>query len=277
MRFQSEVWERYSAAQNRAKRAMRRESGNGGASALVSIESVLAQAKVAGEMELGVCEIPVDQIVGVASDRDKELYAVDFMPIPSVKTDFAETWCNLYLEYLSDNGLAEPIRCYEYMGKFYVIDGKKRVSVLKTHGAMVIKAQVTRILPVKTEDPAIQSYYQFVKTFEKTGLYQIAFTQPADNDAFLEAIGYSPDHIWNDSDRWSFTIHWYQFEKAFKLAFGGYLNITTADAVRVLLKNHTFAELKEQTSWALAELMQESWYELYKISNPEFEIRNTAA
>ena len=45
----------------------------------------------------------------------------------------------------------------------------------------------------------------------------------------------------------------------------------------VLLKNHTFAELKDMTSWALAELLQESWYELYKISNPDFKIRNTAA
>ena len=65
--------------------------------------------------------------------------------------------------------------------------------------------------------------------------------------------------------------------KALKLAFGGYLNITTADAVLVLLKNHTYAEMKDMTSWALAELMQESWYELYKISNPDFKIRNTAA
>lgn len=277
MRFETEVWEQYSAVQNRAKRAMRKESGNGVASALVSIDSVLEQAKVAGEVELGVCEIPLDQIVGIASDSDKELYTANFMPLPSVKTGFAEKWCKLYLEYLSDKGLAEPIRCYEYMGKFYVIDGKKRVSVLKTHGAMGIKAQITRILPVKTEDPVIQSYYQFVKTFEKTGLYQIAFTQPTDNDAFLEAIGYTPDRTWNDSDRWSFTFHWYQFEKALKLAFGGYLNITTADAVLVLLKNHTFAELKDMTSWALAELLQESWYELYKISNPDFKIRNTAA
>ena len=54
MRFETEVWEQYSAVQNRAKRAMRKESGNGVASALVSIDSVLEQAKVAGEVELGV-------------------------------------------------------------------------------------------------------------------------------------------------------------------------------------------------------------------------------
>ena len=42
----------------------------------------------------------------------------------------------------------------------------------------MINAQVTGILPVETVDPEIQSYYEFVKTYEKTGLYQIAFTRP---------------------------------------------------------------------------------------------------
>ena len=37
------------------------------------------------------------------------------------------------------------------------------------------------------------------------------------------------------------------------------------------------AELKKLPSWTLAELMQESWYELYKISNPDFKLRISAA
>lgn len=59
MRFQTEVWERYSVSQNRAKRMVRR----GAEMTLPVFESVLEKTKVAGEVDLGVVEIPVNQIV----------------------------------------------------------------------------------------------------------------------------------------------------------------------------------------------------------------------
>ena len=155
MRFQTEVWERYSVSQNRAKRMVRR----GAEMTLPVFESVLEKTKVAGEMDLGVVEIPVNQIVGIASDSDRENYASDFLPLPSIKSEYAENWTRLYLEHLSDAGLREPIRCYEYLGKFYVVDGKKRVSVLKDNGAAMVKAAVIRILPAESEEAEIQSYY----------------------------------------------------------------------------------------------------------------------
>ena len=277
MRFEAEVWERYSVAQNMAKRVQRKNAENESVISLPMLADVLAQEEVNGEVELGVYDIPVNQIVGFATDSDNECYISDFLPLPSVKTGFAEKWCNLYLQFLNDRCLAEPILCYEFLGKFYVADGKKRVSVAKVHGSVVIKAKIIRIMPAMSDDPKIQSYYEFVKAFEKTGLYQIAFTRSCDIDKFLEDLGYAADHVWNDNDRWGFVFHWYPFQKALNVAFGGYLNITTADAVQVLLQKQSFTELKKLPSWTLAELMQESWYELYKISNPDFKLRISAA
>lgn len=273
MRFQTEVWERYSASQNRAKRIVRR----GAEMALPVLESVLDKTKVAGEVDLGVVEIPVNQIVGIASDSDREIYTSDFLPLPSIKSEYAENWTRLYLEHLSDEGLADPIRCYEYLGKFYVADGKKRVSVLKDNGAAMVKASVIRVLPVKTEDPAIRSYYEFLETYAKTGLYQIAFTGTEKSDAFLMALGYNPEHVWTESDRYSFMFYWHPFDRALKMAFDGKLNITTADALTVLLKKHSYAELKKLPSWTLAEMMQESWVEMYQIVDPEFKIKARVA
>lgn len=277
MRFEAEVWERYSVAQNMAKRIQRKNAENEGVTSLPTLAEALAQEAVTGEVELGVYEIPVDQIVGIATDSESECYISDFLPLPSVKSGFAEKWCNLYLQFLNDHVLGEPILCYEFLGKFYVADGKKRVSVAKVHESLVIKAKIIRIMPAMSENPKIQCYYEFVRAFEKTGMYQIAFSRNCDIDKFLESIGYAADYVWNESDRWGFIFHWYPFQKALKMAFGGYLNITTADAVQVLLKKQSFAELKNLPSWALAELMQESWYELYQISNPDFKLSITAA
>ena len=273
MRFQTEVWERYSVSQNRAKRIVRR----GADMTLPVLEAVLDKTQVAGEVDLGVVEIPVNQIVGIASDCDGEIYTADFLPLPSIKSEYAESWTRLYMEYLSDAGLREAIRCYEYLGKFYVIDGKKRVSVLKDNGAALVKASVVRILPVKSEAPEVRSYYEFLETYEKTGLYQIAFTQPGSADAFLEALGFNPEHVWDEGDRYSFMFYWYPFERALKMAFDGNLNITTADAVAVLLKKHSYAQLRKLPSWTLAEMMQESWVEMHQIVDPDFRIKARVA
>lgn len=166
----------------------------------------------------------------------------------------------------------EAISCYEYLGKFYVRDGMKRVSVSMYAGIPTMKAHVIRILPVKTEDPKNQSYYEFVKNIEKTGLYQIAFTQTGKVDGSLTALGYNPEHVWNESDRYSFIFHWYPFERAPKRTFDGNLDITTVDALDVLLKKHSYVELRDMPSWTLAELMRESWVEKYRIVDPEFKI-----
>ena len=277
MRFEAEVWERYSAVQNMAKRIQRKNSDNEAACSMPALSEVLAQEKVAGEAELGVYEIPVNQIVGMADDSEKENYISEFLPLPSIETDFAKTWCNLYMGYLNDRGPVDPITCYEYLGKFYVADGKKRVSVAKVHDSVTIMAKVIRVMPELSEDPKIQCYYEFVRAFEKTGMYQIAFTQSCDIDKFLEDLGYNADQIWTDSDRRGFMFHWYPFQKALSVAFGDKLNITTADAVLVLMKKRSYTELRQLPSWTLAELMQESWLELYKVSNPDFMDGVTAA
>ena len=272
MRFQKEAWERYSVVQNQAKRVVRKGTFDGKDAALPVLESVLDQNKVAGEVDLGVVDIPVNQVVGIASDRDRDIYTSDFLPLLSIKSEFAEQWVRLFMEHLSDAGLANPIRVYEYLGKFYVVDGKKRVSVTKALGSMTIKACVTRIMPVQTDEPHIQSYYEFVKTYEKTGLYQIAFSQVGQTDRFLEALGYNPDHIWNETDRYSFMFQWYPFVRAMEVAFDGLLNITTADAVLVLLRNHSIAELRKLPSWTLAEMLQDARLDLDRI-NPDDQSR----
>ena len=267
MRFEKEAWERYSVYQNQAKRIARKYSANVEMAALPILKIVLDTYNVAGETDLGVVKIPVKQIVGVVAEEDRDAYVSDFFPLPSVNSEFAEKWTMMFMENLSDAGLSNPIRCYEFLGKFYVVDGKKRVSAVKAQGTIMIDAQVTRILPVETDDPEIQSYYEFVKTYEKTGLYQIAFTQPGKADSFLKAMGYEPDHTWSEMDRYSFMFHWYPFDRALEVAFDNQLNITTADAVLVLLKNHSIAELRKLPSWVLAEMMQDASADLFKIGN----------
>ena len=122
-------------------------------------------------------------------------------------------------------------------------------------------------MPVKTGDPVIQQYYDFVSCFEKTGLYQVAFSRPYSLPRFQQALGFEPDHVWNDSDRLDFLFNWHIFELAFQEAYSGYLNITPADAFLVLLEKHPYEKIREMPPIILIQLMRNVWDKLYAIQN----------
>ena len=64
------------------------------------------------------------------------------MPLLDEDTEFAQKWNALCDAHLSV-GIRDPIKAYEYMNKFYVEEGNKRVSVMKYYEAMSIPRSVT--------------------------------------------------------------------------------------------------------------------------------------
>ena len=59
-------------------------------------------------------------------------------------------------------GIRDPVKVYEYMNKFYVLEGNKRVSVLKYFNAVTVNAQVIRKVPRKSDNPDVKIYYEFM-------------------------------------------------------------------------------------------------------------------
>ena len=74
-------------------------------------------------------------------------------------------------------GIREPVKAYEYMGRFYVEEGNKRVSVMKYVGAYSIPTHVIRCLPKKTNDRDVQIYYEYLPFYEVTGIFGFTFTR----------------------------------------------------------------------------------------------------
>ena len=73
------------------------------------------------------------------------------MPILAEDTEFASKWSNLSDSHVEE-GIRDPIKAYEYMNRFYVEEGNKRVSVMKFFGVVSILGNVTRIVPKRTEE-----------------------------------------------------------------------------------------------------------------------------
>lgn len=237
---------------------------------LIDMDNEVDESGVVEKADLGIMEIPVRQIVGAASSfpyPDME-YTYDFKPLAESDTDFAELWCQLYLDYLSDRGLAEPILCIEYLGRFYVIDGRKRVSVLKAHGESRVMAHVIRWIPERSNDNQVKQYYEFLKYFPQTGLYQVFLSDAADFPYLQKAMGLAPDHVWTDTEQFHFMFAFLGVERAYLEVFEECASVTAADAFVALLKKHSFSEVGAMSHWDLKREIAEVLH---------FDSRHTAA
>ena len=212
------------------------------------LDEILDESMDAGRVELGVVEIPSDQIVGTKTAGRKNTFADNFMPMMPPETEFGVKWIQLCMAHLSDQGIQEPIRCFEYLGRFYVQEGNKRVSVLKSYEASSIPGYVTRIIPTYSEDLKVQIYYEFMQFYQLSKLYQVNFTQLGSFAKLQAALGYDPDHVWDEDERKTFLSCYSRFRDFFRKQGGDSLEVTVADALLVWLKVYTMRELKEMTA-----------------------------
>ena len=110
---------------------------------------------------LGVVEIPSELIDGTCNDLRKNAFSRGFYPVLQEESEFAHKWSNLCKAHLEE-GIRDPIKAVEYLNHFYVVEGHKRVSVLKYFGAISIPGVVTRLLPKPSDDPEVVAYYEFL-------------------------------------------------------------------------------------------------------------------
>ena len=232
------------------------------------LDEIISDSMVAGQTELGVMEIPIDQIVGTKTAGRRSAFSADFLPLLDPDTEFAGKWVSLCEAHLGDEGIRDPIRCYEYFGRFYVQEGNKRVSVLRSYGAPTIPAYVIRMVPVWTEDPAAAAYYDFMQSFPKTKLYRTRFTRAGSFVKLQKALGFEPDHVWTEDERRRFAAGYTYFQEPFLKLGGGELPITTADAMLVWLKVYSFDDLISLPSAELLKSVKAVWADIKALSEP---------
>ncbi len=232
------------------------------------LDEIISDSMVAGQTELGVMEIPIDQIVGTKTAGRRSAFSADFLPLLDPDSEFAGKWVSLCEAHLGDEGIRDPIRCYEYFGRFYVQEGNKRVSVLRSYDAPTIPAYVIRMIPVWTEDPAVAAYYDFMQSFPKTKLYRTRFTRAGSFVKLQKALGFEPDHVWTEDERRRFAAGYTYFQEPFLKLGGGELPITVADAMLVWLKVYSFGDLIALSSAELLKSVKAVWADVKALSEP---------
>ncbi len=248
----AEAQDQYAAALRAGQKCYREAVAKGEYPYPPVLDEIFDEHLAAGRQELGVIDIPTDAIVGTKSQGRRNAFAANFMPLLGMESEFGMKWVALCDAHLSSEGIREPIRCYEYLGRFYVEEGNKRVSVLKSFDAPTIPGRVTRILPARSEDEEIRTYYEFTDFYRLSRLYRVRFSRPGAYPKLQAVLGFEPDHVWTDDERRSFLAALSSFERVLESAYGDKLPGTPCDVFLLWLQLHPLSDVREMTAKQLA-------------------------
>ncbi len=261
-------FEYYSKAQKMGLRAYKDSIAHGRYPYLPVLDEILSHAHIDGEINLGVEDIPLNQVVGTSTFGRTQAFASNFMPLLEENSEFAMKWSNL-ASYQEQEGIQDPIKVYEYMANYYVVEGNKRVSVLKFFKSPTIRAQVIRKLPRRTNDPDNRTYYEFVDFYKVTRINYVRFSQPGSYAKLLSYTGKNASDIWTDEEFKDFKYLYSEFEKAFAEKDGRHLKITIGDALLFFLSLYPYVEAKDMTLNQIRKKLDKIWPEIQLLAKDD--------
>ena len=232
------------------------------------LDDILPPRGSYSEVPLGLVQIPIEQIVGTKTGGRSSAFAGNFMPILRENTEFASKWAALSESHLNE-GIRDPIKAYEYMNKFYVEEGNKRVSVLKYYDAVSVPGIVTRILPPRTEEKENRIYYEFVDFYELSKVNYIWFTRTGSFAKLQALTGKEPDQVWSDDDKLTFSSVYTRFTAEFKAAGGKKLSITPGDAFLAFLTVYDYDTVCAMTAAEMKATVAKTWEEFHLLEHDD--------
>lgn len=237
------------------------------------LDDILPARTAYSEVSIGLVQIPIDQIMGTKTVARSSSFAGNFMPLLGEDTEFSYKWSQL-LDSHVEEGIRDPIKAYEYMNKFYVAEGNKRVSVLKYSGAVSVLGNVTRVIPKRTEEKENKIYYEFLDFYRVAPINYIWFTQEGSFAKLQEAVGKEPGEMWTDEELMKFSSVYTWFTTEYRAKGGDKLNITPADAFLAFITLYGYDTIDEKTTDEIHQLVTKSWEEFVLMGeNSEIDLK----
>ncbi|MBQ1474635.1 MAG: BMP family ABC transporter substrate-binding protein [Ruminococcus sp.] len=228
---------------------------------LPALDDIIPPEKALTGIRLGVMQIPVWFIVGTKTSGRLNAFAANFLPIIDEGTEFADKWETLYRSHISE-GIREPIKVYEYLNRYYVEEGNKRVSVLKYCGAYSVPANVTRIMPERDGSEEVQRYYEYLDFNRYSKINFIEITKRGGYRDLLRAMGKPLDEYWTIDEQRRFSGAYYYFEKAYVENGGDKLKITVGDAMLTYIRIYGYTELENAGEAEIRINLRRIWEEI---------------
>lgn len=232
------------------------------------LDDILPASSIVKYEPLGLVQIPLDQIVGTRYEGRSHAFASNFMPILPPKTEFSMKWSNLSKIH-EEEGIRDPIKVVEYMNKYYVEEGNKRVSVMKYFEAISIPGIVTRLVPKRTDEKENKIYFEYLDFYRVSKINYIWFTKEGSFAKLQKYVGKTSDELWTDDDRIIFSSALTRFTAAYEAKGGNKLSITAGDAFLAFLKLYGYEDVCSQTSDELKNRLAKCWEEFRLLEETE--------
>ena len=254
----------YVKARRKAQKNYRAQLLKGTYPYLQALDDIVSFAEISSETELGLVEIPLNAIVGTKTAGRKQAFASNFMPLLEENSEFARKWIALYNAHIEE-GIRDPVKAVEFMNRFYVVEGNKRVSVLKYVDAVSIQAEVTRLVPQKTDTKENRIYYEFMDFYRSTAINYLDFSQEGCYARLLAALGKSADASWTDDEKMNLHSAYIHFQDIYEEKGGRKLPLTVGDAFLTYLEIYGYKDMVEKSHRELLEEILAIWkdFEIY--------------
>ena len=240
---------------------------------LAVLDEIIPPEKSLSGISLGVIQIPMWFIVGTKTAGRVNAFASNFMPLLAESTEFAAKWESLYRSHMLE-GIREPIKVYEYLNRYYVEEGNKRVSVLKYCGAYSIPADVTRIMPERDNSEKVQIYLEYLDFNRYSKVNYIEFSKPGDYRELLRAMGKPHDEYWSIDEQQRFSSAYYYFERAYNENGGEKLKTTVGDAMLSYIRVYGYSQLQNESEAEIRINLKKMWEEIaLKEKDDEIELK----
>nr|WP_317407312.1 BMP family ABC transporter substrate-binding protein [Fournierella massiliensis] len=260
--------EDYKKAQKMGQRSFRACVSKGQYPYLQVLDDILENTELDSTQPLGVVNIPLDAIVGTKTEGRKTAFARNFMPLLGDRTEFAVKWSAL-CESQMEEGIRDPIEAVEFLNRFYVVEGNKRVSVMKYFGAGSIPGNVTRYIPKRNGSKEVNIYYEFLDFYKLTQINQLWFTEEGRFAKFVAAAGKAPGERWSDDDKSMLTSIYYRFRSVFVQRGGDRLPITPADGLLAVMGVYPYRQLCGMSMPELQQAVERAWSEVLVLTRPD--------
>lgn len=251
----------YTGALRLGRREYQAAVARGGYPYLPVLDDILANANIASEVNLGVIDVPLNRVVGTKTKGRTEAFASNFMPLLGERTEFGAKWAYLY-DHQIEEGIHDPIVAYEFMNRYYVQEGNKRVSVLKYVGAYSVPASVIRLVPRRSDDKDIRLYYEFLDFYQVSFNCDVWFTTEGSYDRLLKAMGKKAEEPWSEDDRMYFKAAHDLFGRIFESKRTDGIEMTASDAFLTYVEIFGYDTVKRRTEAQMRKDLNKIWDEL---------------
>lgn len=249
--------EHYLHAQKKGLKLNHTLQSKGEDTTLPVLSEIVPELNRLTQVPLGLTQIPLKDIEGTATRGRTTAFARNFMPLLDSTSEFAYKWHILYDNVVA-NGLREPIIVFEYYNKFYVVEGNKRVSVMRTLDAVSIEANVTRVLPEPEDSERYRVYQEFLRFYNDSKINFIHFTREGSYKRFYAVLGKNPGDGWTSDELTDLHSCYHRFAQAYDHPKNP---LSTADAFLKYIEMYGYAECVDFTPAQFEKKIVKVWPE----------------